>query len=67
MIASELQNPDFVKLAEAFGAQGLRARSPMSCARPCERGFAPDGPTLIEVPVGEMPNPWPLLHLPRVR
>jgi acetolactate synthase I/II/III large subunit len=67
IIASELQNPDFVKLAEAFGAQGLRARSHEELRAALRAGFASKGPTLIEVPVDEMPNPWPLLHLPRVR
>jgi acetolactate synthase-1/2/3 large subunit len=67
IIASELQNPDFVKLAEAFGAQGLRARSHEELRAALRAGFASKGPTLIEVPVDEMPNPWPLLPLPRVR
>ncbi len=67
IIASELRNPDFVKLAEAFGAQGLRARTPEELRRALRQGFEAGGPTLIEVPVGEMPNPWPLLHLPRIR
>jgi acetolactate synthase I/II/III large subunit len=67
IIASDLRNPDFVKLAEAFGAQGLRARTPEDLRVALRQGFAASGPTLIEVPVGEMPNPWPLLHLQRVR
>jgi acetolactate synthase I/II/III large subunit len=67
IIASELRNPDFVKLAEAFSAQGLRARTPEELRRALRQGFGAGGPTLIEVPVGEMPNPWPLLHLPRIR
>jgi hypothetical protein len=25
------------------------------------------GPSLIEVPVGEMPDPWPTLIMPRIR
>jgi acetolactate synthase-1/2/3 large subunit len=33
-----------------------------------QRGFArTDGPTLIEVPVGEFPSPWEFLALPKVR
>jgi acetolactate synthase-1/2/3 large subunit len=67
VIASELRNPDFVKLAEAFGAQGLRARTHEDLRVALRQGFEASGPTLIEIPVGEMPNPWPLLHLPRVR
>jgi acetolactate synthase-1/2/3 large subunit len=31
------------------------------------RGFDHDGPTLIEIPVGDLPSPWHLIHMPRVR
>jgi acetolactate synthase I/II/III large subunit len=67
LIASDLQNPDFVKLAEAFGALGLRAHTPDDLRQAIRRGFAADVPTLIEIPVGEMPSPWPLVYVPRVR
>jgi acetolactate synthase-1/2/3 large subunit len=67
VIGSELRNPDFVKLAEAFGAQGLRARTPDELRQALRKGFDAGGPTIIEVPVGEMPNPWPAFFLPRVR
>jgi acetolactate synthase-1/2/3 large subunit len=60
LIASDLHNPDFVKLAEAFGAQGLRANSPDELRHAIREGLAEKGPTLIEVPVGEMPSPWHL-------
>lgn len=61
VIASDLHNPDFVKLAESFGAHGLRVEQPGELRQAIERGFAADGPTIIEIPVGEMPDPWPLL------
>jgi acetolactate synthase-1/2/3 large subunit len=67
-IASELRNPDFVRLAESFGAQGLRATTPEALRGALRRGFAKtDGPTLIEVPVGELPSPWEFIMLPRIR
>ncbi|MBT5808968.1 MAG: hypothetical protein HOI19_01260, partial [Rhodospirillaceae bacterium] len=67
-IASNLQNPDFVKLAESFGAQGLRAHSPEDLGRAIRKSFeTEDGPTLIEVPCGEFPSPWGLIQLPRQR
>ena len=56
-IASKLHNPDFVQLAESFGAQGLRANDADELRLAIRKGFAADGPTLIEVPVEEMPNP----------
>lgn len=68
VIASDLQNPDFVKLAEAFGAQGILAHTPDEVAAALRQGFATaDRPTVIEVPVGEMPSPWSLSFAPRVR
>jgi acetolactate synthase-1/2/3 large subunit len=68
VIASELRNPDFVRLAESFGAQGLRATGPEELRAALRRGFATtDVPTLIEVPVGEFPSPWEFVMLPRAR
>ena len=68
LIASELRNPDFVKLAESFGAQGIRAEGPEALRAALRRGFAStDVPTLIEVPVGELPSPWEFIMLPKVR
>ncbi|MCS6930755.1 MAG: thiamine pyrophosphate-binding protein [Acetobacteraceae bacterium] len=67
-IASDLVNPDFVRLAESFGAQGLRAETPEALRRAIARGFATtDRPTLIEMPIGELPSPWEFILLPRVR
>lgn len=67
LIATELHNPDFVKLAESFGALGLYARTTGELEQAIEAGFAADQPTLIEVPVGEMPSPWSYIHLGRIR
>ncbi len=60
LIASDLHNPDFVKIAQAFGAQGIRANSPDELRLAIREGLAEKGPTLIEIPVGEMPSPWRL-------
>lgn len=67
VIATDLHNPDFVKLAEAYGAQGLRVETPQALAQAIRRGFDYDGPTLIEIPVGDMPSPWHLIDMPRVQ
>jgi acetolactate synthase-1/2/3 large subunit len=56
VIATDLVNPDFVALAQAFGARGRLARNPSELRRELEAGFASSGPTLIEVPVGDMPS-----------
>ena len=66
-IGSDLSNPDFVKLAESYGAQGLRAESPEELRSAIQRGFAEKGPTLIEIPVGEMPDPWKIRNMPPIR
>jgi len=67
VIATDLHNPDFVKLAETYGALGLRAETPDALTSAIRQGFDHDGPTIIEIPVGDLPSPWHLIHLPRVR
>ncbi|MGZ8323668.1 MAG: thiamine pyrophosphate-dependent enzyme, partial [Rhodoplanes sp.] len=68
LIASDLANPDFVRFAESFGASGERARNPEELRAALRRAFARrDGPSLVEVPVGPFPSPWPFLHMPPVR
>ena len=67
VIASDLTNPDFVKLAESFGAQGVRARSVAEVRAAIRRGFEGDSPTVVDIPVGEMPAPWRLYFRQRNR
>jgi len=67
VIASDLTNPDFVKLAESYGAMGLRANSPGELRLALRRGLKAPGPVLIEVPIGATPAPWKFVQLPRVR
>ena len=57
-IGSELHNPGFVKLAEAYGARGIRAKTPDELEKAIREAIAIDAPTLIEVPVGPMPSPF---------
>ena len=57
-IGSELHNPDFVKLAEAYGARGIKAEGPEQLESALREALAIDAPTLIEVPVGMMPPPF---------
>ena len=66
-IASDLTSPDFVKLADAFGARGLRATTPTELRERLRESIGAEGPTLIEVPVGTLPNPWPFVLMPKVR
>ena len=67
VIGSDLANPDFVKLGESFGILSLRAHNPEGFRGALEKALAAYEPALIEVPVGDMPFPWPYIDLPRVR
>jgi acetolactate synthase-1/2/3 large subunit len=66
-IASDLRNPDFVKLGESFGIAAERVRSPDELGAAISRGIARGGPMLIDCPVGQLPDPWPLVQVPRIR
>lgn len=55
-IGSDLRNPDFVKLADAFGIRGVRAEGPTSLQVAVREAIKSGEPSLIVVPVGEMPN-----------
>ncbi|RMF09753.1 MAG: hypothetical protein D6763_07265 [Alphaproteobacteria bacterium] len=56
-----LTNPDFVALAQSFGARGERADSPAALARVLDAVLAENRPALIEVPLPEAADPWPPL------
>ena len=67
LIASDLSSPDFAALATSFGAQGLLASTPEDLRHSLEIAMAYDGPSVIEVPVGELPSPWDFVLMPKVR
>lgn len=62
LIASDLSNPDFVKLAESYGIEGVRTEDPDALRRALRAALERDRPALIEVAVGQMPSPWPILE-----
>lgn len=62
-IASDLRNPDYVKLAEAFGVTGRRTDSAEGLATHLDEAIKANEPTLIEIKVGAMPHPWRALGL----
>ena len=57
-IGAELHNPDFVRLAEAYGARGVRAKDPDDLGSAIEEALAAGAPTVIDVPVDAMPLPY---------
>jgi acetolactate synthase I/II/III large subunit len=67
LIADSLTNPDFVKFAESFGAAAFRATTAPELERAVKDAFALNRPALIHVPCGEMPSPWDMIMMPRVR
>jgi len=68
VVATDLVNPDFVRLAESFGISGQRVDGPAALRTALERAIAAREPALIEVPVGVMPDPFRFFnYLPRVR
>jgi len=52
-----LHNPDFMKLADAYGVHGMRAKEPTDVGRLVKEAIGLERPVLIEVPVGRMPRP----------
>jgi acetolactate synthase I/II/III large subunit len=67
LIGVDLQNPQFPKMAESFGAAGVRTTTPDGLRRELAAALKRRGTTLIEVTVGEMPDPWKVLIPPRIR
>jgi acetolactate synthase-1/2/3 large subunit len=53
--------PDFVKLAEAFGAVGLRAEKPDDVDRVIKEMLAVDRPVLVDVAVDQLENCFPMI------
>jgi acetolactate synthase-1/2/3 large subunit len=67
LIAVELLNPNFPKMADSYGIAGVRVTTPDGLRRELNAALKRRGPSLIEVAVGEMPDPWPTLMMSRVR
>jgi acetolactate synthase-1/2/3 large subunit len=63
-IGESLTNPDFVKLAQSFGATAYRAENPGEFKSTLIGALNDSGPVLIEVPSepGSEVSPWPYLH-----
>jgi acetolactate synthase-1/2/3 large subunit len=57
IVGTNLHNPSFVQVAEAFGAKGIRA-DPTRLAAALAEAFEAQRPTLIEVPVPTMAPPF---------
>ena len=64
VVAADLVNPDFVKLAESFGVAASRVTSPDHFKPALEKALANRGPSLIavEVPRDSEVTPWTFIH-----
>ncbi|MEV8175249.1 thiamine pyrophosphate-dependent enzyme [Microbacterium sp. NPDC079176] len=60
--ASDLTNPDYGVLADAFGIRSAQAFTPQELAGVLADAIPANEPILINVPVGEFPSPWHLIH-----
>ncbi len=64
VVAADLVNPDFVKLAGSFGVGAARVTSPETFRPALEKALAHGGPYLIdiEVPRDSETSPWTFIH-----
>jgi acetolactate synthase-1/2/3 large subunit len=64
VVAADLVNPDFVKLAESFGVAASRVTAPDHFRPALEKALAHGGPSLIavEVPRDSEVTPWTFIH-----
>lgn len=60
--ASDLVNPDYARLADAFGIAAARATGPEELETVLKEALDAGEPVLVEAPVGEFPGPWHLIH-----
>ncbi|MCA1548413.1 hypothetical protein I6F36_16445 [Bradyrhizobium sp. BRP19] len=67
VVASDLINPDFVKLAESFGVAAARVTAPEQFKAAMEKALGHGGPVLIsvEVPRDSEVSPWAFIHPPK--
>jgi acetolactate synthase-1/2/3 large subunit len=54
-------SPDFVKLAEAYGARGFRVQHPSKLRAVLEEGLNTAGPVVIDVHVEREENVFPMV------
>ncbi|MEM7501514.1 MAG: thiamine pyrophosphate-dependent enzyme [Pseudomonadota bacterium] len=64
LLGADLDNPDFMQLAESFGADGVRVDSPAGLRPALARAIDNDRPAIIEVTVerGSETSPWKFIH-----
>ena len=63
-IGADLENPDFMKLTESFGADAYRVDSPAALKPVLAKAIDEDRPAIIEVTIekGSEASPWKYIH-----
>ena len=63
-IASELRNPDFLKLADAFGIEAHTVESPVELSAVLPAALASEQTVIVHVavPPDSEASPWPFIH-----
>lgn len=63
-IASELRNPDFLKLADAFGIEAHTVKSPVELSAVLPAALASEQTVIVHVavPPDSEASPWPFIH-----
>ncbi|MCJ7873175.1 thiamine pyrophosphate-dependent enzyme [Phaeobacter sp. J2-8] len=64
LLGADLENPDFVALAQSFGVRGIWATDPAELKQALTEALSAEAPVVIEVPVprGGDASPWPFIH-----
>lgn len=64
LLGADLENPDFVALAQSFGVKAMRAHDADGLRAALTEALALNAPVVIEVPVprGGDASPWPFIH-----
>ncbi|NSL52635.1 biosynthetic-type acetolactate synthase large subunit [Calidifontibacillus erzurumensis] len=57
----KISSPNFIKLAEAYGIVGLKAKTAEEAEKIIQEGFKHHGPTLLEFDVMEEENVYPMV------
>jgi len=60
-VSLEGVSPDFVKLAEAYGAAGLRATRPEEVVPTLKKAFSIPGPVIIDFEIDPEENVYPMV------
>jgi acetolactate synthase I/II/III large subunit len=55
------RNPDFVKLADAYGCRGMRLDDPATLVEGMREALAHPGPVVVDVPVSKEENVYPMI------